>query len=179
MINNKRKLVSTKSRQQVFIRDGYACVLCGKMAKKDGAVLEVDHIKPIAEGGSNELDNLRTLCRKCNRGRWWATGQTMLRINKSINERNIKCGDTELVQEAFAEDALDLENIPRIDINKNLTDEDRGYVLRKAHAGFFSKLFNYGGIFWQPKRDMGGMLYRLTLRDTLEIKIRKKLRSLW
>lgn len=29
---------------------------------------EIDHIKPVAEGGDNEPSNLRVLCRKCHRG---------------------------------------------------------------------------------------------------------------
>lgn len=28
---------------------------------------EIDHVKPVAEGGRNELPNYRTLCRKCHR----------------------------------------------------------------------------------------------------------------
>ena len=32
-------------------------------------ILEVDHIKPVAEGGKNEILNLITSCRDCNRGK--------------------------------------------------------------------------------------------------------------
>ncbi|MFQ5431805.1 MAG: HNH endonuclease [Nitrospinota bacterium] len=31
--------------------------------------LEVDHKVPISKGGSDSLDNLQTLCFKCNRGK--------------------------------------------------------------------------------------------------------------
>ena len=37
------------------------CLWCG--ATRD---LTVDHIVPLSQGGSNESDNLRVLCRKCN-----------------------------------------------------------------------------------------------------------------
>ncbi|MCY4360814.1 MAG: HNH endonuclease [Gammaproteobacteria bacterium] len=48
-------------RKQVFTRDGYRCVLCGRASK-----LHCDHIQPLVSGGS-ETDpaNLQTLCRGC------------------------------------------------------------------------------------------------------------------
>lgn len=45
----------------VFQLDNYACVVCG--AKDD---ITVDHIIPLSRGGSNDFDNLQTLCRSCN-----------------------------------------------------------------------------------------------------------------
>jgi 5-methylcytosine-specific restriction endonuclease McrA len=55
-------------RYQVLRRDGEKCRICGKGAA-DGVLLEVDHIIPVSKGGSNDLNNLRTLCDICNRGR--------------------------------------------------------------------------------------------------------------
>jgi len=40
---------------------GSECVYCG--ATED---LTVDHIKPIFKGGTNSIDNLQILCRRCN-----------------------------------------------------------------------------------------------------------------
>lgn len=50
-------------RRQVFIRDKFTCTYC----KSVGGILECDHIIPYSKGGSNELENLTTACRKCNR----------------------------------------------------------------------------------------------------------------
>lgn len=50
-------------RKKVFIRDSFTCSYCGKI----GGILECDHIIPFSKGGSNELENLTTACRKCNR----------------------------------------------------------------------------------------------------------------
>lgn len=51
-------------RHQVFARDGRACTSCGSQR-----FLEVDHIKGVNEGGLPVLENLRVLCRTCNRSR--------------------------------------------------------------------------------------------------------------
>lgn len=53
-------------RYQVLTRDR-RCVLCGE----DGSEhrLEVDHIVPRSKGGTNDLENLQTLCRRCNGGK--------------------------------------------------------------------------------------------------------------
>lgn len=50
-------------RKVVFDRDNYTCQYCGKR----GCMLEVDHVIPFSKGGSYELSNLVTACRKCNR----------------------------------------------------------------------------------------------------------------
>ena len=55
-------------RWQVFDRDDFKCVACGKSAN-DGAILHVDHILPRSKGGKNELDNYQTLCHLCNIGK--------------------------------------------------------------------------------------------------------------
>lgn len=49
--------------KEVFERDGYTCTYC----EKTGGVLEVDHVIPFSKGGSDDIDNLTTACRKCNR----------------------------------------------------------------------------------------------------------------
>lgn len=63
----ERKSLSKKIRFEVFKRDKFTCQYCGKSAPD--VVLEVDHIKPISKGGSNEMINLVTACFDCNRGK--------------------------------------------------------------------------------------------------------------
>lgn len=60
----KRKTLSKSIRHEVFKRDDYKCVECG--ATKEDTVLHIDHIIPVSQGGSDELDNLQTLCESCN-----------------------------------------------------------------------------------------------------------------
>jgi len=62
-----RKSLSKKIRFDVFKRDGFKCMYCG--AHPPAVVLEADHIKPVALGGKNRMDNLITACFACNRGK--------------------------------------------------------------------------------------------------------------
>jgi hypothetical protein len=56
-------------RYKVMERDGKRCRTCGRSSSSPGVELEVDHIIPFAKGGNNDLDNLQTLCKDCNRGK--------------------------------------------------------------------------------------------------------------
>lgn len=59
--------LSKRTRFAVFKRDEFTCQYCG--ATPPNAVLEVDHIEPVAEGGSDDESNLVTACFPCNRGK--------------------------------------------------------------------------------------------------------------
>lgn len=50
-------------------RDGYTCAECGAFEN-----LTIDHVTPVSKGGSDELDNLRFLCRGCNSKKGDRTG---------------------------------------------------------------------------------------------------------
>ncbi|MEB3828831.1 HNH endonuclease [Phormidium sp. CCY1219] len=56
--------IPAEVRNYVFQRDGYQCQSCGKTRQK--VELTIDHIVPLARGGSNDIANLHTLCRSCN-----------------------------------------------------------------------------------------------------------------
>ena len=58
---SKKAYISKKLRQQVYMRDGKSCVLCGVDSD-----LTCDHVYPESKGGATTLDNLQTLCRSCN-----------------------------------------------------------------------------------------------------------------
>jgi len=66
----RRRDIPLKVRLRVLTRDAFKCVLCGRTpALHAGVVLHVDHIIPFSRGGPTKLDNLRTLCEDCNRGK--------------------------------------------------------------------------------------------------------------
>lgn len=59
--------VSKRIRFEIFKRDSFTCRYCGKGSPK--VVLEVDHIIPRCEGGTDDEMNLITSCFDCNRGK--------------------------------------------------------------------------------------------------------------
>ena len=57
-------------RFKVMKRDNFRCVACGRSPAKNPEVeLHVDHIKPWSKGGETVIENLQTLCVKCNLGK--------------------------------------------------------------------------------------------------------------
>lgn len=63
----ERKPLPKKTRFEVFKRDKFTCQYCGRSAPD--VVLQVDHIEPVADGGTNDILNLVTACAECNSGK--------------------------------------------------------------------------------------------------------------
>jgi hypothetical protein len=62
--------INARLRFKVLKRDNFRCCACGASPAKDPSVeLHVDHIIPWAKGGETVIDNLQTLCSKCNLGK--------------------------------------------------------------------------------------------------------------
>ena len=75
--NNPRS-INYRTRFKVMQRDDFKCQICGASpATQAGVLLHVDHIVPVAKGGQATMDNLQTLCQKCN------LGKSDLDMNKS------------------------------------------------------------------------------------------------
>lgn len=66
--NPERTKITKSMRYDIFKRDHFKCVLCGR-GVEDGVKLHLDHFIPIAGGGTSEYGNLRTLCEDCNLGK--------------------------------------------------------------------------------------------------------------
>jgi len=61
---------SLRLRFKVMKRDNFSCVQCGSSPAKDNTVeLHIDHINPWSLGGQTTMENLQTLCLKCNLGK--------------------------------------------------------------------------------------------------------------
>ncbi len=65
-------------REYVFYRDGHTCQSCN--GKSKDKVLNVHHITPKANGGTNKPDNLITLCESCHKA--YHNGNLELKIKK-------------------------------------------------------------------------------------------------
>lgn len=72
-----RRKVAINDREIVMARDGWACVLCD--AASD---LTIDHIFPVAHGGSDDAINLRVLCRSCNSRKGAVVPSEILRLGR-------------------------------------------------------------------------------------------------
>ena len=59
----ERGKVSNRMRFAIYRRDGYRCRYCGRKTND----LEIDHIYPISKGGKSTMENLQTLCHRCNK----------------------------------------------------------------------------------------------------------------
>jgi 5-methylcytosine-specific restriction endonuclease McrA len=93
-INSKQYLCSTKCREtynsfdykaingvddrkngwlrlrfEVFKRDNFTCIYCGRNVKDDKIKLNCDHIIPKTKNGKDVLNNLVTSCFECNQGK--------------------------------------------------------------------------------------------------------------
>lgn len=55
-----------KSRKQALKRDGYLCIPCLHNGRPTTAT-EVDHIISRENGGTNDLDNLQSICSDCHK----------------------------------------------------------------------------------------------------------------
>ncbi|MFC3986507.1 HNH endonuclease [Streptosporangium jomthongense] len=59
--------VSKRLRSEIFRRDNSTCHYCG--AKAPDVKITIDHVIPVALGGSDEPSNLVTACEDCNNGK--------------------------------------------------------------------------------------------------------------
>jgi len=70
-----RKVTRTVSREimlKVVRRDGQMCRVCGNNVRDDE--IEFDHVIPKSRGGPSSAENLRVLCRSCNRAKRFLPG---------------------------------------------------------------------------------------------------------
>jgi len=96
-----REWISNNLRMIIYERDEYTCQHCGRIGEfiwrfgkpcvvdnpdniifkrsyyngSDVIPFEIDHVKPVVEGGDNSIDNLQLLCRFCNRSKGSSYGQ--------------------------------------------------------------------------------------------------------
>lgn len=52
--------IDNKKRKAVYIRDGYRCALCDSTQ-----YIQIHHVIPRGQGGSDNVQNLITLCSYC------------------------------------------------------------------------------------------------------------------
>jgi hypothetical protein len=93
-----RKGLSKKTRFEVFKRDGFVCQYCGSHPPQ--AILHVDHIIAVAEGGGNEADNLVTSCEACNLGKG---ARSLAAIPQSLQDKTAEIAEREAQLRGYQE----------------------------------------------------------------------------
>ncbi len=62
--------INLRTRFKVLQRDDFKCQACGASpATESGTKLQIDHIVPWSRGGESTIENLQTLCWRCNQGK--------------------------------------------------------------------------------------------------------------
>src|SRR5258708_33043835 len=79
-----RIALSKKLRFEVFKRDAFTCQYCGQ--KAPDVVLNCDHVKPVIDGGTNDILNLITSCFDCNSGKGARSLSEQAVLNKQVDQ---------------------------------------------------------------------------------------------
>jgi hypothetical protein len=85
-----RKAISKSVRFEIFKRDGFVCQYCGDHPPK--AVLHVDHIVAVKNGGRNDMDNLVTSCLSCNLGK---SARPLTEVPRSLKDKALEVQERE------------------------------------------------------------------------------------
>lgn len=145
----ERTALPKKVRFEVFKRDSFTCQYCGRSAPN--VILEVDHIVPVAEGGTNEVINLITSCRDCNRGKGaklLSSTETLDKQKKQLDELNEMREQTDMMVEWKKEllqlenkQADEIENLLEAMTDRGLTDLGRRSVRNLIHQFGFATVY--------------------------------------
>ncbi len=85
-----RGAISLTLRFAVLKRAAFSCTYCGR--RPPWTELQVDHIRPVAEGGETHADNLVAACVDCNSGK----GASDLLISRAEHEAVIRGKNAEI-----------------------------------------------------------------------------------
>ncbi len=77
--SSARRPIPAKTRQQIYARDGHACLYCGRR-RGPTVALHLDHLYPYSLGGTDHPENLVTACADCNRSK----GATVFRTERDL-----------------------------------------------------------------------------------------------
>lgn len=119
----KRKVLPKSIRFEIFKRDSFTCQYCGRSSPD--VILECDHIVPVSEGGTDDVLNLVTSCRDCNRGK----GKRKLSDMQVIDKQKQQLKDLNEIREQtemmiqWKKELVNLQN-EQIDFIDSLICED-------------------------------------------------------
>lgn len=145
----KRKAIPKSIRFEVFKRDSFTCQYCGRSAPD--VLLEVDHIVPVSKGGTDDLLNLVTSCRDCNRGKsakLLSDSSAIKKQKAQLDELNEKREQMEMMiewkkmlMEMVEEQASSIEDYIYAISLCRLTDNGRSYIKRLIGKYGYSEVY--------------------------------------
>ena len=142
---NKRKPLSKKIRFEVFKRDKFQCQYCGKIAPD--VILHVDHIKPVAKGGDNNMCNLITSCIDCNQGkrdRLLSDDSIVVKQRKQLELLQERKEQLELLME-WKNSLLDCEDSEVEKITEYLNKQIYPYSINNSYKGKLKQMLKKHG----------------------------------
>src|SRR5690348_11004265 len=113
--------VSKRIRFEIFKRDKFTCQYCGR--RPPDVMLEVDHIIPRCDGGSDAPENLTTSCAPCNRGK---AGIPLENVAPALDEEAVLSGIQEMLERANAIRA----STAVAEANRRATDDAHETIVR-------------------------------------------------
>ena len=143
-----RKPLSKAVRFEVFKRDKFTCQYCG--ASAPDVILEVDHINPVSKGGTDDLFNLITSCRDCNRGKRnkKLSDNSAVKLQKAQlddmqerrNQIEMMCAWRENLKDECEIEIDYLDNAFNEETNRNFTDHGRRQMKLWIHQFGFANV---------------------------------------
>lgn len=140
-----REPISKMLRFEVFKRDSFKCQYCG--AASPDALLHVDHIRPVCDGGTNEILNLITACEGCNLGkgaRLLSDTTIVTKTRSQLEALQARREQIELMME-WQRELMDLDS-DTVDAAEDLWFELSGFNLTASGRDKLSKIVKKFGL---------------------------------
>lgn len=144
-----REAIRKSVRFEVFKRDSFTCQYCGE--KAPDVILEIDHITPVADGGTNDILNLVTACRACNAGksdRQLSDTAVVQKARAQADELEERRGQMEMIAEwhrgLIQSDRHAVELLERLWFDGIEDDTDGIYLIDKAKEFLRAAMKRYG-----------------------------------
>ncbi|MCX7925031.1 MAG: HNH endonuclease [Fimbriimonadales bacterium] len=83
--------------QRVRERFSYRCGYCGVAEHEVGALLEIDHYRPLSAGGGEEFENLIYCCPACNRFKhdYWSEDESRRLLHPLLDDLSLHLQELE------------------------------------------------------------------------------------
>lgn len=129
-----------KQKERILERDNHQCVKCGAKSK-----LHIDHIVPVAAGGTSDDENLQVLCAGCNCSKGSRIVDDSL-TNRTRIEQNASCSTDSLNTDSLNTDSGSVAR--NADAQRALSQDADSYKTKKGrklngnHYGLFEEFWN-------------------------------------